>query len=69
VGRRIDVDQLVGAHEIAERLDVFGPQVIHNWRRRYTDFPEPVAKLQTALIWSWPDIERWARQTGRLPAA
>jgi hypothetical protein len=29
--------------------------------------PEPVAELRQALIWSWPDVERWAKATGRLP--
>ena len=66
VGRRIDTDNLVGASEIAARLGVKRPQVVHDWRRRYDDFPEPVAHLRQALVWSWPDVERWARATGRL---
>ena len=56
----------MGAHEIAQRLGVARPQVVHEWRRRHDDFPEPVAKLKTALIWSWPEVERWAKETGRL---
>jgi hypothetical protein len=36
------------------------------WRRRHADFPQP-AKQEAALIWAWPDVERWARKTGRLP--
>jgi hypothetical protein len=67
MGRRIDVENLVGAAEIAERLDVARPQVVHEWRRRYRDFPEPVAQLKQALVWNWPEVERWARATGRLP--
>lgn len=66
MGRHIDVDDLVGAAEIAERCGVKRPQVVHDWRRRYPDFPEPVAQLRQALVWSWPDVERWARATGRL---
>jgi predicted DNA-binding transcriptional regulator AlpA len=64
--RRIDVDQLVGAAEIAQRLGVKRPQVVHDWRRRHPDFPAPVAELHAALVWAWPDVERWARKTGRL---
>jgi hypothetical protein len=64
--RRIDVTQLVGATEIAERLGV-KYRVVHDWRRRHDDFPAPVAHLKTALIWAWPDVETWAKQTGRLP--
>ena len=58
--------QLVGAAEIAERLGVKRPGVVHDWRRRHPDFPKPVAHLRQAMIWAWPDVERWARKTGRL---
>ncbi len=60
------MDDLVGSTEIAERLGVAHPQLVHDWRRRHPDFPQPVASLRQALIWSWPDVERWARRTGRL---
>ncbi len=58
---------LVGAAEIARRLGVGKRQVVHTWRRRYPDdFPEPIAELEQTLVWAWPDVERWARRTGRL---
>jgi predicted DNA-binding transcriptional regulator AlpA len=66
VVRRVPVDQLVGAAEIAERLGVKRSTVVHDWRRRHADFPKPVAQLKTALVWAWPDVESWARRTGRL---
>jgi predicted DNA-binding transcriptional regulator AlpA len=66
VGRKVDPDDLVGAHEIAQRLGVARPQVVHEWRRRHDDFPEPIATLKTALIWDWRDVQQWARVTGRL---
>jgi hypothetical protein len=66
MGRRLDVDKLVGAAEIADRLGITHPETVHAWRRRYPDFPQPVAHLRQALIWHWPDVERWARRTGRL---
>ena len=65
MGRKVDVDDLIGAHEIAQRLGVARPQVIHEWRRRHRDFPEPVATLKTALIWDWTEVNRWAVATGR----
>jgi len=65
MGRRIDAEHLVGAAEIAARLGAKRPQVVHSWRRRDPDFPEPVARLEQALVWYWPDVERWARATGR----
>ena len=68
MGRKLDLDQLVGSYEIAQRLRVARHQVIHVWRRRHADFPEPVLRLRQALIWYWPEVERWARKTGRLPS-
>ncbi|RIK05406.1 MAG: hypothetical protein DCC49_12465 [Acidobacteria bacterium] len=63
---RVEVGDLVGAAEIAERLGIAQPQTVHSWRRRYEDFPRPVATLKQAMIWSWSDVERWAKTTGRL---
>jgi predicted DNA-binding transcriptional regulator AlpA len=69
MGRKVDVDDLVGAHEIAQRLGVARPQVVHEWRRRHRDFPQPVATLKTALIWDWSDVMTWAQQTRRIGRA
>ena len=66
MAKKFDIDDLVGAHEIAQRLGVARPQVVHEWRRRHADFPEPIATLKTALIWDWKEIQRWARITGRV---
>lgn len=67
VGRRVDVDDLVGAAEIAERLGLANAQLVHVWRRRHDDFPHPVRELKRAHVWAWPDVEKWAKATGRLP--
>ncbi|WP_394939041.1 hypothetical protein [uncultured Ilumatobacter sp.] len=66
MGELVDPADLVGAHEIAERLDVSRSQVVHVWRKRHPDFPEPIATLRSALIWDWTHVETWARATGRL---
>lgn len=60
------MDQLVGAEEIAERLGLARYQRVHELRRRNPDFPAPVKTLKRAMVWAWPDVERWARRTGRL---
>src|SRR5207302_1733821 len=52
VGRRLDVDQLVGVTEIAHRLGAKTAGRVHDWRRRYPDFPAPVASLKMGLVWS-----------------
>lgn len=61
------MDQLVGSAEIAERLGLSRHQAVHVWRQRFPDFPEPVVKLKQAMVWYWPDVERWAKEHGRLP--
>jgi len=66
MGRKVDVDDLVGAAEIAERLGVKRPHLIHDWRRRHPEFPQPVVELKGTLIWLWPEVKRWASATGRL---
>lgn len=62
------MNELVGTSEIAARLGVSRPQVVHDWRRRYADFPTPIAVVSSVHVWSWPDVQRWAKRTGRLPA-
>ena len=60
------MDQLVGAAEIAARLTPSGQtSIVHDWRRRYSDFPQPVATLKAGHVWAWPDVEKWAKATGR----
>lgn len=57
---------LVGAAEIAQRLGLSHRETVHTYRRRYDDFPEPIAHLKQALVWDWSEIEAWARATGRI---
>ena len=66
MGAPVDPDELVGAAEIAARLGLASTSVIHDWRRRHADFPKPVRVLSMGVLWTWPEIERWARTTGRL---
>lgn len=66
MGRRVDADDLVSAVEIAARLGVARPQVVYDWRRRHPGFPQPIARLGSVFVWSWIDVEAWARATGRL---
>lgn len=68
MGRTVDVNDLVGAAEIADRLGLSHSQSVHTLRRRHAEFPEPVASLKRAHVWSWPDVEAWAVATGRLAA-
>ena len=64
--RRVSADQLVGAAEIAGRLGSKRTSFVHDLRARHDDFPKPVAELKAGLVWAWPDVEKWAKATGRL---
>lgn len=65
MGRKVDVDKLVGAEEIAERLGLSGYQRVHELRRRNPDFPQPIKQLRRTMLFYWPDVARWAKSTGR----
>lgn len=54
----------VGAAEIATRLGV-RPQTVHTWRHRKL-MPQPRWTVSGQPAWDWPEIEAWARRTGRL---
>ena len=53
MAEKINPTDLVGAHEIAERLDVAFPNIVHSWKRRLKDFPKPIAILSMGNIWNW----------------
>lgn len=69
VNRRVpvmDVCELMGVAEIAELLGV-SRQRVDALSRRKGSFPQPAAVLQTGRVWRRADIEKWAREEGRLP--
>jgi len=53
------VDDLVGAHEIAERLGRSSSKIVHTWHRQHADFPAPVRHLSMGIIWDWKEVEQW----------
>lgn len=55
----------VGIAEIAERLNV-KRQTVDIWRHRDL-LPEPRWMVGGRPAWNWDDIEKWARDSGRLP--
>ena len=64
------MDHLVGASQIAGRLGLRRTQHVHQLRRRDRTFPAPVLQLKDvargAYLWYWPDVEEWAKKTGRI---
>jgi hypothetical protein len=58
--------ELVIASDIARRLGI-SPQRV-NVLADGPGFPRPLGKLGRSSVWRWSIVERWARETGRLPA-
>lgn len=56
---RIDVEDLVGMMEIADRLGV-QRQTVRLWRHRGV-FPEPLAVVSRTPLWRWRDVDKWAK--------
>jgi predicted DNA-binding transcriptional regulator AlpA len=58
--------ELVIATDIARRLDI-SPQRVYVLASG-PGFPKPLGMLGRSAVWRWSSVERWARETGRLPA-
>ncbi len=58
--------ELVIATEIAKRLGI-SPQRVYVLASG-PGFPKPIGRLGRSSVWRWSSVERWARETGRLPA-
>jgi hypothetical protein len=58
---------LVIAVDIAKRLGI-SPQRV-NVLASGPGFPKPLGRLGRSAVWRWSSVERWAQETGRLPAS
>ena len=67
MGRSVEVENLIDAQGIADRLGFAQRQTISVYARRYPDFPKPLGMWGRTRLWDWTEVEAWARQTGRLP--
>ena len=56
---RIDPNDLLNAKEAAELLGLSHREAISTYRRRYEDFPEPVLKKGTCVLWARKDLDDW----------
>ncbi len=66
MSRQIRINDIVGAHEISERLGGSQTSIVHVWRQRHKDFPRPILILQAGMLWDWNEVEAWARKTKRI---
>ncbi|MFC5262515.1 N-6 DNA methylase [Kribbella qitaiheensis] len=64
----MDQPGMVSSIGIAKLAGV-GRAAVSNWRRRYADFPQPVAGTATSPAFELAAVERWLSSQGKLPAA
>ena len=62
MGRKVDIDDLLDADQVAELLGLSSRTAVSVYRRRYGDFPEPVLDRGTGKcrFWLRADVEQWA---------
>ena len=79
VPRRVLVDDLIDARDVAEILGLTHRNTVSQYQTRYPDMPRPAVNLGPGrpMLWLGPEIERWQIATaahgrtrlGRRPAA
>jgi hypothetical protein len=62
VGRKVDVDDLIDTHAVAEILRLAHRNTVSEYQARYEDVPRPVVDLGSgrSKLWLRPEVERWA---------
>jgi glutathione-regulated potassium-efflux system ancillary protein KefG len=62
MGRRVDIDHLVDAHDVAKILGLKHRNTVSEYLTKYQDMPRPVIDLGRGrpMLWLRPEIERWA---------
>jgi predicted DNA-binding transcriptional regulator AlpA len=68
VGRGVDIDDLVDAHDVAKILGLTHRNTVSEYLAKYEDMPRPTINLGRGrpMLWLRPEIERWAsKRTAR----
>jgi glutathione-regulated potassium-efflux system ancillary protein KefG len=66
--RRVAVDELIDAHDVARILGLTHRNTVSQYQRRYPDMPRPVLDLGPGRpsLWLRPQVEKWhARQVAQ----
>ena len=63
MSRKIDVDDLIDAQEVAELLGLAQRNTVSLYQRRYVDMPKPVVDLGRGRckMWLKSEVEKWKR--------
>ncbi len=64
---RINSEDLIDSQMVAELLGLSHRSTVTSYLKRYPDMPRPVIEFGKGRVRLWlrPDVEKWARGTGR----
>lgn len=64
MGRKVDLDDLLDATQVAELLGLSSRGAVSVYRQRYEDFPGPVLERQSGRCQFWlrSDIDAWSQR-------
>ncbi len=62
------MQKFVGLTEIAELCKV-STQAVNNWKKRYNDFPKPVAQVKAGEFFDEEQIVNWLKRRGKIMGA
>lgn len=63
---QIESDDLCNANEVAQIIGLSSGGNVSLYRKRHRDFPLPAVDKAPCVLWLRPEVEAWARATGRL---
>lgn len=63
--RRVYLDELIDATEVAHILGLTHRTAVNTYLKRYPDMPRPVIVLPNAALWLRPEVERWNQHQRR----
>lgn len=63
MGKRVDVDDLIDAHDVAGLLGLSKANNVHLYQKRYPDMPRPVIDRggRRAKLWLRSEIQSWLK--------
>ncbi len=67
MGRSVDIDDLIDAHDVAEILGLSHSNSVYGYLRRYPAMPRPVVDRgrNRARLWLRSEVEQWMRSRDR----
>ena len=61
MGRKVDVDDIINAGEVADIIGLSHRNGVYQYRHRHPDFPAPLITHGRCYMWHRGDIKRWIR--------